>query len=196
MSRTTRWAAWAAAAFLTVGCRTSIDVRTMAAPDVSFNDLHSFRILPNPDRRDGRPVTGDDDPMVANSIANRALRERIIKSFQDRGYALDNRNPDFAVAFYASAREKLDVTTWDYGYPFYPGWPRYQQQTPTVTQYTEGSVVIDVVRPGTRQLLWRGVGKAVLSDDPADNIQQLTRAAEAIVKRFPEATKRLIASKE
>ena len=134
--------------------------------------------------------------MVANSIANRALREHIIKRFQDRGYALDNRNPDFAVAFYASAREKLDVATWDYGYPVYPGWPRYPQQTPTVTQYTEGSVVIDVVRPGSRQLLWRGVGTAVLSDDPADNIKQLTKAAEAIVARFPEATKRLVASRQ
>jgi len=169
----------------------------MTAPEISLNDLHSFRILPNPDRRDGRPATGEDDPMVANSIANRALREHIIKSFEDRGYSLDNRNPDFAVAFYASAREKLDVSTWDYGYPVYPGWPRYpQQRPPTVTQYMEGSVVIDVVRPGTRQLLWRGMGKAVLSDDPADNIKQLTKAAEAIVARFPEGTRRLVASKQ
>jgi len=168
----------------------------MAAPEVSFNDLQSFRMLPSPARRDGRPVTGEDDPMVANSIANRALRDHIIKSFQDRGYALDNRNPNFAVAFYASARERLDVTTWDYGYPFYPGWPRYPQQSPSVIQYTEGSVVIDVVRPGTRQLLWRGVGKAVFSDDPVENVKQLTKAAEAIVAKFPEATKRLIASKQ
>ena len=168
----------------------------MAAPDVSLNDLHFFRMLPNPDRRDGRPVTGEDDPMVANSIANRALRERIIKSFQDRGYALDNRSADFAVAFYASAREKLDVTRWDYGYPFYPGWPRYPQHAPAVTQYTEGSVVIDVVRPGSRQLLWRGVGTAVLTDDPIENVTQLTKAAEAIVAKFPEATRRVVASKQ
>lgn len=49
------------------------------------------------------------------------------------------------MAFYASAREKLDVTTWDYGYPFYPGWSRYQRPTQTVTQYTEGSVIVDVI---------------------------------------------------
>jgi hypothetical protein len=168
----------------------------MAAPEVSFNDLHSFRMLPNPDRRDGRPVTGEDDPMVANSIANRALRGHIVRSFQDRGYALDNGNPDFAVAFYASAREKLDVLSWDYGYPFYPGWPRYPQQAPTVAQYTEGSVVIDVVRPGSRQLLWRGVGTAILSDDPTENLKRLTKAVEGIVAKFPEGTKRLIASKQ
>jgi hypothetical protein len=87
--------------------------------------------------------------MISNSIANRALRTRIQKAFEDGGYALDERNPDFAVAFYATAREKLDATLWDYGYPFTPGWPPYPRQVQTITQYTEGSVIIDVVKPGT-----------------------------------------------
>jgi hypothetical protein len=196
MSSTTRWAAFAAMLILSTGCRASIDVRTMAAPDASFANLHTFRLLPDPARRDGLPVTGADDPMVANSIANRAIRERIIKTFQDRGYILDNRAPDFAVAFYATAREKLDIATWDYGYPLYPGWPRYPNQAPQVVQYIQGSVVIDVVKPGSRQLLWRGEGRAALSDDSGENVRQLMKAAEAIVAKFPEATRRTVATRQ
>jgi hypothetical protein len=133
--------------------------------------------------------------MISNSIANRAIRQQIVKKFQERGYTLDERNADFGVAFYATARERMDVTTWDYGYPFYPRWPRYPGRMPTVTTYTEGSVVVDVVKSDTRELLWRGEAKAELSDDPAENVQQLAKAAAAIVDRFPQATARVIASR-
>jgi hypothetical protein len=185
----------AAAALTLTGCRNRIEVRTMAAPDAGLSRLHSFRMLPGPARRDGQATTGADDPMISNSIANRAIRQEIVKAFQERGYPLDERSPDFAVAFYATAREKLDVTLWDYGYPFYPRWPRYPLPPQTVTQYTEGTVVIDVVHAGTRELLWRGEGRAELSDDPAKNVEQLAKAASAIVAKFPEATRRIVASR-
>ena len=185
----------AAAALVAAGaaCHRGIEVQTMAAPDARFAALHTFQMLPGPARRDGRPTTGDDDPMISNSIANRAIREQIVKAFQDRGYTLDERRSDFGVAFYATAREKMDVTAWDYGYPFYPRWPRYPGREPAVMTYTEGTVVVDVVRTDTHDLLWRGVGKAELSDDPAQNVQQLAKAAAAIVERFPAATTRVVA---
>jgi hypothetical protein len=191
-----RFAAYASVALLAVACRSSIEVRTMAAPDAGLASLHSFRMLPGPARRDGQPVSGVDDPMISNSIANRAIREQIVKSFQARGYTLDERNADFAVAFYATAREKLDATMWDYGYPFTPRWPRYPTPVPVVTQYTEGSVVVDVVKTGTRELLWRGEGKAALSGDPGDYVGQLAKAAEAIVAKFPQATPRIVAVRQ
>lgn len=189
-----RLVVFASLAIVGVACGRSIEVRTMAAPDAGLSSLHTFRMLPGPARRDGRAVTGADDPMISNSIANRAIRDRIRKAFEDGGYIIDERSPDFAVAFYATAREKLDVSTWDYGYPFTPGWPRYPRQSPMVTQYTEGSVIVDVVKPGSQELLWRGEGKAQLSDDPSENVQQLAKAAEAIVAKFPHATTRVVAA--
>ena len=194
MRHTSRLVIYASLALAAVGCRSSIEVRTMSAPDAGLSALHTFRMLPGPARRDGRPMTGADDPMINNSIANRAIREQIVKAFQDRGYVLDERSPDFAVAFYATAREKLDVNMWDYGYPFDPRWPHHMGPVQTVTQYTEGSVIVDVVKPGTRELLWRGEGKAELSDDPSDNVKQLTKAADAIVAKFPHATSRVVAA--
>lgn len=196
MSSHSRWAAAIAIGTLALtlgGCRGGIDVRTMASPDAGLSRLHTFRMLPGPARRDGQPATGADDPMISNSIANRAIREQIVKAFVERGYRLDERNADFAVAFYATAREKLDVSIWDYGYPFYPGWPRGRWPGQTVTQYTEGSVVIDVVQASSRELLWRGEGRAELSDSPEDNVRQLAKAASAIVAKFPEATRPTVA---
>ena len=176
-------------ALATGGCGSRIVVNTMVAPEANFTTQHTFRVLDAPVRRDGRPTTGADDPMVNNSIANRALRERITKAFTARGYLLVEREPDLAIAFYASAHETLDVSVWDYGFPVRSRWPRpvYQQ---TVTEVTEGSVVVDVIDPRTQELLWRGEGKARLSDDPAENVKELARAAEEVVKRFPAAARR------
>jgi Domain of unknown function (DUF4136) len=185
----------AALAAAGMACQRGIEVRTMAAPDAGFAALHAFQMLPGPARRDGRAATGADDPMIDNSIANRAIRERLIKAFQERGYTLDDRHADFGVAFYATAREKIDLTAWDYGYPSYPRWPRYPGWEPAMTTYTEGSVVVDVVKAQTQELLWRGVGKAELSNDPAQNVQQLANAAAAIVGRSPAATVRVVAER-
>jgi len=196
MFRISRVAAYATMAVLAAGCGHSIEVQTMAAPDAGFASLHAFRMLPGPARRDGRVPSGEDDPMLSNSIANQSLRERISRAFQDRGYTLDERNPDFAVAFYATAREKLDVTTWDYGYPFDPRWGRYGPPMQTVTQYTEGSVIIDVVKPRTGELLWRGVGKAELEGSADENLQRLVKAAETIVGKFPKGTSRVVALRQ
>ena len=177
------------------GCRGGFEIRTMAAPDAGLTALQTFRMMPGPTRRDGREANGLDDPMISNSIANRAIRDQIVKAFQDRGYTLDDRKPDFGVAFYATAREKLDVSVWDYGYPYDPRWPRMTFPIRTVTQYTEGTVVVDVVRLSTRELLWRGEARAALDDDPADNVRQLAKAAAAIVAKFPQATARVVASR-
>lgn len=193
-----RIAASAALTFLVVGCGPSIDVRTIASPDASFPSLHSFRMLAGPARRDGRAMTNDDDdPMIANSIANRVLRDQIQRSFQQRGYAAKTDGVDFGVAFYAASRQKLDVTTWDYGYPYTPGFPPHGLMMPmqTTTEYTEGTVIVDVVRLDTHQLLWRGMGVAALDDNPTQDLKQLQKAAAAVVAKFPRATVPVVAKR-
>ena len=195
MRSTCRWAAYAAIVVASAACGSGSRCGRWQRPDAGLAVFHSFRMLPGPARRDGRAATGSDDPMISNSIANRALRDRIMRAFQDRGYTLDERNADFGVAFYASTREKLDVDTWDYGYPSRLGWPPYRLAQ-GVSQYTEGSVVVDVVRLGTRELLWRGEGRAALSDDPSENVTQLAKAAAEIVAKFPHATAHVVAVRQ
>ena len=183
-------------ALAAVGCAGSYNVRTITAPEAGVASLHAFHVLPAPPPRDGRDRAGAYDPMVNNSIANRALRATITQAFQGRGYALDERGPDFAVAVYASARERLDVTMWDYGYPYWPrwGWGARVPMRERVTEYVEGTVVVDVVRAGTRELLWRGSGSTQLSEDPTRDVAELQRVAEAIVKKFPKAAPRAVAA--
>ena len=193
--RRTLTAAWVAALVLGVAsCGPSYDVRTMASPDARFAGMTTFRLLPVPPARDGRAHDGAYDPMVNNSIANRALRSAIADVLVDRGYSEVSGRADFEVAVYASARDRLDVTTWDYGYPY---WPRRPWNTPAerATQYTEGTVVVDVVTPITRELLWRGTGSTRLIEEPTADTRELQSVARAIMKKFPRATPRTVAER-
>jgi hypothetical protein len=169
-----------------IACATPVHVRTAAAPDAQFSNLHKFIVLATPRPRSGGDGQSNDDPMLQNSITYRALHNDLVSNFQERGYVIDSANPDFAVAAYATARQKLDVSQYDYGYPYWR-WRWWGPPEPVVTEYTEGTVVVDVVNPKTKVLLWRGQGVASVSDDPQTYAKDLARTVEKIIERFPEA---------
>jgi Domain of unknown function (DUF4136) len=161
----------------------SAHVRTTATPQVQLTNLHTFTVLDTPRRRSGAD-RGDNDPMLQNSITSRALRRDLIAQFEARGYTLDSVKPDFTVAYYATADEKRDVSDYDSGYRWRPGWWG-PIAYPDVQQYTQGTVIIDAINPTTKALEWRGQGVARVSDDPQTYANELGKTVEAIVDRFP-----------
>jgi hypothetical protein len=177
------------AIFLALAACASVDVRTVKSPDANLGTLHTFNVMPNPKQR-FQATQSQSDPMLVNSVSNRALRADIFRGFEGRGYAVSDK-PDFTVAYYASTREKLDVNYFDYGYPYYPGWwgmgPGPGISAPMTTQYTQGTVIIDVVNPATNELLWRGQGVATVSDDEPKYEQELWKTVKAILDKFPPA---------
>src|SRR5437016_10454615 len=130
------------AAILAVAACASVDVRTATSPDANLSALRTFSIMQHANPQS--PSTqSTNDPMLVNSISNRALRADLVKGFENRGYALSD-SPDFTVAYYASTKDKLDVTYWDYGYPYYPGWwgwsGGFGSYAPTVPEYPQVTV--------------------------------------------------------
>jgi hypothetical protein len=183
-------AAVTAAVLATTACAPAIHVRTAADPNANLASLRTFRVLPTPGRRANAAPASNTDPMLQNSITNRALRADLAQAFEQRGYTADTTNPDFAVAYYASAREKLNVTYWDYGYPFWrpSGWWAWGPgPVAQVNEYTQGTVIVDVIDPKTKTLLWRGQGVADVSDNPQKYAQELAKTVTAIVNKFPRA---------
>src|SRR6202011_2292027 len=110
----------------------------------------------------------------------------LVTVFENRGYVLSD-HPDFAVAYYASASEKLDVAEWDYGYRYDPLWWSDPGPYPPAVTYTEGTVIVDVINPSTKELLWRGQGVARVSDDQGQYEQDLGKTVTAILDKFPRA---------
>ncbi len=133
-------------------CASAVQVRTALSPDASLSGLRTFRVQPTP-KPSIASAQSTSDPMLVNSISNRALRGDLRQGFEKLGYAVNDSTPDFCVAYYASTNQQLDITAWDYGYSLRPRWwrgwgPRYRDMyEPMVTQYTRGTVIVDVFDP-------------------------------------------------
>jgi len=171
-------------------CASAVQVRTALSPDASLSGLRTFRVQPTP-KPSIASAQSTSDPMLVNSISNRALRSDLQQGFEKLGYAINNSTPDFCVAYYASTNQQLDITTYDYGYSFRPRWwrgwgPRYgTMYEPMVTQYTQGTVIVDVFDPKNKELLWRGQGVAAVSDNQDQYLQDLQATVAAILAKFP-----------
>jgi hypothetical protein len=194
-------------ALMTMGCASGggVKVSTTAAPDAHLTMLRTFRVLETLQRRADAPALPANDPMLNNSITNRQLRADLVLGLQQKGYAIEETNPDFLVAFYAGTREKMDTTYWNpgpgwrYGYRgfgfrgsrFRSAWPWYGYASPfpamQVSTYTQGAVIVDVIDPSTMELLWRGQGVATVSEDPMKYAQELDKSVGAILGKFPQA---------
>jgi hypothetical protein len=158
----------------------NVQVNTLAAPNAQLTGRSTFRILPTPSPR-GVTLSAQD-PMLQNSITYQALRDELSKDMQSRGYsAATGGSADLDVAYYATAQPKLDVQTWDYGYT----WRGFPRRAVDVSQYEQGTVLVDVIDPRTHELLWRGQGIAHVSTNPSKYSDELRHTVDAIVKKFP-----------
>jgi hypothetical protein len=192
-----------------------VSVRTTVEPGASLSGLHSFYVLTPPARAANATPLATNDPMLENSITNRALRNDLTQAFQARGYSSATRQgADFIVAYYAGTKEKFDTTFW--GPTLDPGWrysyrgrrswawpyygagysagPFYQGTTARVSSYTQGQVIVDVTDPRNSELLWRGQGVEPVSTDPTTYANQLEGVVTAIVAKFPQPAAATVAT--
>src|ERR1700676_2637645 len=94
-----------------IGCSSGggVQVRTSVEPNADLAALHTFYVLPAPTRSANAPLPAND-PMLDNSITNRALRGDLTTALQARGYGPTSRQrADFLVAYYAGTSQKLDT---------------------------------------------------------------------------------------
>lgn len=198
-----------------IGCSSGgVQVKTSVDPNADLAALHTFYVLTPPARSENASPLSANDPMLDNSITNKALRGDLAQALEARGYTTaSQQNADFQVAYYAGTSTKLDTTywggprldrAWRYGYrgrrgswawPYY-GAAYYGPMNPwgygagraTVTSSTEGKVIVDITDPRTNELLWRGQGVEPVSSDPTQYANDLQSVVTAIVAKFPQAS--------
>ncbi|MGD9400636.1 MAG: DUF4136 domain-containing protein [bacterium] len=177
----------AASAFLLLamlaGC-SSVDVKTDYDPDVDFSKYKTYAWVGDSGVIEGSSLA--DYPLVAKRVA-----ESVNRDLKARGFAMvdDPENADFAVVIHAGTQEKMQVT--NYGgysgyYSYDPWWGPYGGHT-DVSYYTEGTLVIDFVDVGTKELAWRGLGTAIVKgySTPEDAQKNIDKVVDRILAGFP-----------
>lgn len=173
-------ASFAASMFSACGPGISVnsDYDPRALP--AIQDFETYAWLPHPSQ-------GRD----ANQLIEGRVMSAVDAQMAGKGYTKVARDPDFLLGWHVAADDKVDVQTFNnyygYGYNYWGyGGPLYNQET-YVRQYTEGSLLLDVVDASSNQLVWRGAahGEVDLDASPEERQAKINDAVSMILDRFP-----------
>ena len=121
------------------------------------------------------------------------VRKGIDRTLAAKGFVQAGDQPDFFVSYDLAVERKLDVRTTD---DVYYGRYGYRIAVPetTVTQYDEGSLIIDVADARAKKVVWRAVGSGRLRgasgmQDPAKLQERVFQVVDEVLAGFPPKRK-------
>jgi hypothetical protein len=167
---------FAITALFLAGCST-ISVNQDYDPAYDFSKLKTFGFI---------PIT--EEAGIDQLNATR-LGDAIKANLTAKGYTLSEQ-ADFGIALFFTKDTKTSIqSTGAYGYGYGYGYRGYGGMggSTYVTQYEEGTLVIDFVDMAKQELVWRGVGTGALSDSPSveERTANINNAVTQILAQFP-----------
>ena len=154
----------ALSALLLAACSSGPQIKADYDPSVDFSQYQTFNFY-NP--------MGIENPNYS-SILGQMFRDAITREMEKRGDTLSD-DPDLLMHVSAILADKPKVTTYTapmyggyYGYRrgYYDPWYGYGYGTSThVSQYTEGTVNIDMVDARAKRMVWEGIAVGRVNED-------------------------------
>jgi len=119
----------------------------------------------------------------SNSLLDERIRKAVDTQMQAKGFTLDEANPDVMVVYHTGAENKIDVTDWGYTYAG-SYWGGGLGRSVDVYQYTEGTLIVDMVATDNKKLVWRGSATGVV--DPSSSPEQREARINDVIGRIFE----------
>ena len=122
-----------------------------------------------------------------NPLGEKRALDEIEKALVAKGWKkVDAASADAVVMINGATEKKKDLNT------FYSGYGGYRYggmgtSSTTVTEFTVGTMVVDIFDAKTKQLIWRGIGSDELSDKADKNHKKIVKATADMFKKFPPA---------
>ena len=145
----------------------------------------------------GKPEVDVENPVYDSDLINDRIRQAVEAEFAKRGIVESNGNPDFIVRYHTFTEEKKSRSgghpyAYSYRYlpfGFYPfafgyGYPYYWMSPPHFQEFTEGTLILDILDNRSDELVWRGAVSGNV-DDVAGLKKQIEKGIKAIMKKYP-----------
>jgi len=159
--------------FFTGGC-SSITVKTDYDREVDFGKYQTFKWMPQAER-------GGRDTVAENSLLDKRIRRAVERELSAKGYQLiESGKTDLLLAYHVGVKQVVDVSTVHYGY-----WRgRYRGRSTYVDRYKQGTLVVDMVDPQLRQLVWRGLATGVVGSIE-ESEEHVNESVKKILEKYP-----------
>lgn len=166
----------AASVLLLAGCASGPTIRSDYDRGADFSKYRTFAFF--------EPLGTDQSGY--ESLITLTLKNAVREQMESRGYRLVDSAPDLLVNFNGRLAQRTDVSQTPapppmyYGYRrgIYGGWGGYAYET-RVDQYVEGTLNIDLIDAGRKQLVWEGVAVGRVGNKSREERQAVLRSAIA-----------------
>lgn len=138
------------------------------------------------------PTLGTDTAGQPTTLLTQYLRTAVDREMQARGYRYVPNGGDLLVNFYVETNEKIQSRTtqsgpsvgvgfgyYSYRRGLYTSWHTYPETE--ISQYTEGTLNIDVADAAQHELVWEGVAIGRVTEEMRRNVQA---AVDAVVPQI------------
>jgi hypothetical protein len=161
------------------GCGPSISVTQDYDKEADFTKLKSFAWMSVPNTAVGSVKAATE----RNSLLDKRIKNAVNSELVTKGYEMNEASPDFVMMYHVGVDDKVNVTDWGYGYPS----PYWGGRNVSVYQYTQGTLILDIIDPSNKQLIWRGEAQGTVNPDasPEDREARLGRAVQELLASFP-----------
>jgi hypothetical protein len=125
-----------------------------------------------------------------NPLGEKRLVDEMTQALTGKGWAVaPEASADAHVVLHGATKTKHSLNTFYSGMGGYGwrGWGAggFGTATTNVSEYTEGTLVVDIYDGKSKQLLWRGVAQGELKDTPEKRQKQLAKVTDKLFKDFP-----------
>ena len=181
-----KYAVMACFALLVAGCST-LQISADYDETADFAALRSYAWLPAPKIKSGDPE------IQYNSLLDQRVRAAVETQLAEKGLARRDADADVLVTYHVVVDQKVSVTYLNEVYGYGPGWgPSYRRRLlhygypgrdVLVSEYQQGTLIIDMVRATDQQLIWRGTASDEVYPDMSMDARE-KRVREAVEKIF------------
>lgn len=165
-----------ATSLLLLSACSSVSIKTDFDRATSFSQYHTYTLAPS------------TEPIAMSPSTESALRETLRSSLARHGVTETDENADLHIVRHISTKDKVVVHQSSAGVPYrygrYGMWAGSPYYYTDVSQYTEGTLILDFVDAKTQKLVFRGIGTGTVSD-PETNAARIKEAVEKIVQEYP-----------
>jgi hypothetical protein len=162
------------------GCQSAPQIHVIKDQSVQFSNYETYGFYPSLEPR------GNDYDSATTKYIKAAIRTEMT----NKGYRYDD-SPDIWLNFNVYVKDKISVqnvyTASNY-YMYrrgYGAWDNYPYLDERITQYTEGTLNIDVIDSKTKRLVWEGIAVGKVSQNTYDNLEmKVDEAVQLIFSKY------------
>jgi hypothetical protein len=171
-------------------------------PEVDFKLDYNFGAVHRIAFYDDSGLVAGNNPIPLSDMERERIDSALEQALRNKGYEIlaekDAGQADLLISWTLITSDKTDVRTYEtptmgIGYGRYGGYNRYSmyncwgcsQTEVSVSNYTEGTFIVDMIDPKLKKSVWRGLIQSRLKGQLQNDQDKYNAVADSIFASFP-----------